>query len=241
MKHKALGSILVLVIGFPAAPVSHGAEELKASFAGEKLSLNGNPLSLTAAHWAEPEKNWRTVGEMLRTALPPADSSGQRTGVTLSVELDRKASWGGLKTLLMAAGALGVPKAKVKTSGQAEAKAVELSLPGAQATGEVVDLPLSAGAEDVAMTENAGKKMRCTDGVVAGLVKQLPKATVQVKAPVAMPACQVTEVLGALNRAKAAGVAYLPVTEMGAVDGASRKEAKDAVDRALGGLGSGIK
>lgn len=204
------------------------------AFRGNTLLVNNQETKLGAAQWAAPEKNWQTVGELLKTAMPPADAQGGRPGVTLNVALaDTQTPWGGLKCLLMAASALGVGKASVELP---DRQIVTLNLPGGDPKGsEVVDLPLFAG-QGVAQTENGGRKMNCTTGLLKGLVEQLPKATVSVKAEPGIPAAQVVGVLRDLQQAKAASVAYLPVKEITAKETVERKEAKDAVDRSFGGL-----
>lgn len=211
-----------------------GADTLKTSIHGETLLVNGNEMKLGAAHWAEPERSWRTVGELIKSALPPADDNGKRDA-TLAVELDSKASWGALKTLLIANANLGLSKAEV-TLPTTPASTVALALPGAEAKGDVVTLPLFPGDGDDVMTENNGTKMKCTSGVVAGLIKQLPKATIEVTAPLTMPAYKVARVLNLLDQNKAAAVAYLPVKAPTEEDAKNRKEAKDAVDGALKGV-----
>jgi hypothetical protein len=125
------------------------------------------------------------------------------------------------------------------------AKPVEIPLPGADPkTGQVVDFPLSMAGDKV-MTENGGRKLPCTPGVMKGLVKQLPKATIHVTPPNSLPAHRVARVLAVFHtQARAGAVAFLPVREITMKEAKERKEAKDAVDRAfgggtLGGLGGG--
>lgn len=222
--------LLVFWVGLPA--ISGEVCEVPLAFRGEIFSINGQATRLGAAQWSAPEKNWMTVGELLKTTLPPADAAGHRPDVQLVVALDAQAPWGGLKSVLMAATALGVSSISVKCEG---ASAVPLAVPGVEAQGEVVELPLFAG-QKVAQTENGGQRVNCTPGLVKGLVGQLPQATVRVTAEAAVPAVQVVGVLLALHESKAAGVAYLPLKEITAAEAANRKESKDAVDRAFGGL-----
>lgn len=204
------------------------------AFRVQTLLINQQETRMGAAQWATPEKNWRTVGELLKTALPPADAKGVRSGVTLTVALaDEQTPWGGLKCLLMAASALGVEQATVELPDQ---KVVALALPGGDPkAGNVVELPLFAG-QGVAQTENSGRKMNCTAELLKGLVGQLPNATVSVLAEPAIPALQVVGVLRELQAARAASIAYLPVKEITAREQSELKEAKDAVDRSFGGL-----
>lgn len=219
---------------------SLAAEDFSASIHGDLLCLNKGETRLGAAQWAEPEKSWRTVGELMKSALPPADAAGMRPGLTLVVSIDEKAAWGALKALLMASSALGLSQARVNVPGKPDAH-VMLDLPGADpALGETVDLPLAAGAQGSLMTENGGRKVECTAALLQGLVKQLPKATVRVQAPASLPALKVLGILRVLSRdAKAAAVAYLPVKEITPLEAAGRKEVQDAVERAFqGGLGS---
>jgi hypothetical protein len=210
-------------------------ESLPTAITGNTLSINRQDMKLGAAQWSDPEKNWRTVGELLKTALPPAGADGRRPGVTLAVTLDAQAPWGALKCLLMAASALGVPQAAVTMPGQST---VPLELPGADpGQGETVALPLFAGAGQP-LTGNAGQRLACTPAVLRGLVKQLPKATVSVEAQPTMPAVQVAAVLRDLREAEAAAVAFLPVKQVSEKEVSDRQEAKNAVDDALrGGLG----
>jgi hypothetical protein len=209
---------------------------LPVAFRGDTLLINEQETRMGAAQWEAPEKNWGTVGELLKTALPPANAQGLRPDATIDVTLDEAVPWGGLKCVLMAASALGVPVARVQLP---DKRIVPLKLPGAEAKGQVVDLPLFAG-KGMAQTENGGRKMNCSPGLLKGLVKQLPKATVQVKAGPKLPATQVVGVLKGLGDAKAAAVAYLPVKEITPKEMADRKESKDAVDRAFGGLGRAL-
>lgn len=213
-----------------------GAEGISVptAFRGNTLLINNQEMRLGEAQWAAPEKNWPTVGELLKTTLPPPDALGGRPGVTLQVALgDAQTPWGGLKCLLMAASALGVKQAAIELQ---DKQVVMLELPGGDpVAGEVVDLPLVAG-QSVAQTENGGQKMNCTAALLKGLTGQLPKATVSVKAGPAIPAVQVVGVLRDLRTAKAASIAYLPVKEITAQETAERKEVKDAVDRSFGGL-----
>lgn len=219
---------------------SRAAEEtLETAFAGHTLAINRQDQRLGAAQWADPERNWRTLGELLKTALPPADAAGRRPNVTLSVRLDATAPWGGLQCLCMAASALGLSRAKVALPVRPREDLVLLALPGADpAQGAVVRLPLFPGGPTGVQTENAGQRVTCNAQVLQGLVKQLPQATVHVQAPVAMPAYLVVAVLRDLRAAGAAQVAFLPLKAVTAAEEAERKEAKEAVDRSLrGGLG----
>ncbi len=216
------------------------AENFPTSIQGEKLSLNGGETKLGAGHWAEPEKCWRTVGELMKSALPPADASGKRPGVVLVVNLEGRAPWGALKALLMASSALGLTEAKINFG--KPGNHVNLALPGADpGSGTVVPFPLVTGETGKAMTENGGRKIEVTAALVLGLVKQQPQATVGVQAAPDLGAERVVECLRLLAEAKAAAVAFLPVKEITAQDAADRKLAKDAVERAfeggLGGLG----
>lgn len=230
----------ICLIGFSA----QAATTLKTAIKGNTLSINGQPTRLGAAQWGQPEKSWRTVGELIKSAVPPANADGKRPNVVLNVDLDERAPWGALKALTMAASGLGIPKALVKMLGKG-AKPVDIPLPGADPkTGQVVDFPLSV-AGDKLMTANGGRKIPCTLGVMKGLVKQLPKATINVKPANSLPAHHVARVLSDLHtKAKAGAVAFLPVKEITMEEVKERKEAKDAVDRAfgggaLGGLGGG--
>jgi hypothetical protein len=216
------------------ASYASGSETLTTAIHGDTLLVNGNEMKLGAGHWAEPEKSWRTVGELVKSALPPADSNGKRDA-TLSVELDSKASWGALKTLMIATANLGVPRASVTLPTNPKST-VKLSMPGAEASGDVATLPLLPGDGDDVLTENDGNKMKCTSALVAGMVKQLPKATIEVTAPLSLPAHKVVRVLNFLNENKAAAVSYLPFKAPTEEDAKNRKEAKDAVDGALRGV-----
>jgi hypothetical protein len=226
--------LAIAAIALLACVSLQAADTLKTAIHGDTLLVNNNEMKLGASHWAEPEKSWRTVGELIKSALPPADNNGKRDAI-VSVELDAKASWGALKTLLIASANLGVPKATV-TQPTTPASTVLLNLPGAPADGDVVTLPLFPGDGDDVLTENDGNKMKCTASVVAGLVKQLPKATVEVTAPVTLPAHKVVRVLSLLDQSKAAAVAYLPIKAPSEEDAKNRKEAKEAVDNALKGV-----
>lgn len=225
--HVALVTLLLCAL-------ANGSDTLKTAIHGETLIVNGNEMKMAPNAWSEPDRSWRTVGELIKTALPPADDKGQRDA-TLAVELDAKASWGALKTLLMATANLGLSKAVI-TQPTTPASTVTLSIPGAEAKDDVVTFPLFPGDGDDVMTENGGNKMKCTAAVVAGLVKQLPKATVEVTAPLTLPAHKVVRVLNLLDQNKAAAVSYLPVKAPTAEDAKNRKEAKDAVDGALKGV-----
>ena len=221
-----------------AALSSHAADTITVSINGEKLSINGGETMLGAANWSEPGKSWRTVGELMKSALPPGDRSGIRGAVTLQASVDKNAPWGALKTVLMAAAALGIPQVHLNVStGPDTMPSLDFKLPGADTSGEVAELPLTV-EKGAVMTENNGKKIPCNRKIIDGLVRQLPKATVHVTAPNDIPAFQMAGVLNDLAQAKAAAIAFLPVHELGAVDGTTRKEAQDAVERALsGGLG----
>lgn len=219
-----------------AAPLAtRAAETIATDITGNTLSINKQEMKLGVAQWSDPEKNWRTVGELLKTALPPAGADGKRPGVTLAVTLDAQAPWGALKCLLMAVSALGVPQAAVTMP---DKSIIALELPGADpGQGETVALPLFAGAGQP-LTENAGQRLPCTPVVLKGLVKQLPKATVSVEAQPSVPAAQVAAVLRDLRAAQAAAVAFLPVTQVSGKEVSDRQEAQNAVDDALrGGLG----
>lgn len=221
---------------------SFATEGLKTSISGDKLTINGGETKLGAAQWATPENSWRTVGELMKTVLTPADAKGKRTGFAFSVDIDEKASWGALKAVLMAAAASGIDKARVNVPGKPDAH-VMLDLPGADpAAAEHVDLPLSNGTGGNLNTENGGAKVPCTVALLQGLVKQLPKATIVVKAAPDLNANSVVGILRCLrDDAKAAAVSYLPVKAITPEEAANREEAKSAVDRAfeggLGGLG----
>src|SRR5579862_1085103 len=106
MMKLALTAALALV----ACGSIWGSETLKTALHDDTLLVNGNAMKLGAGHWAEPEKSWRTVGELIKSAVPPADANGKRDAILL-VELDGKASWGALKTLLIATANLGLSKA----------------------------------------------------------------------------------------------------------------------------------
>jgi hypothetical protein len=248
---------LIIALVAVAVPTEAAETVLKTAIKGNTLSVNGQPTRLGAAQWAEPEKSWRTVGELIKSAVPPPNDAGKRPNVVLSVDLDGQAPWGALKALCMAASGLGIPKARVALPSK-PAKTVSVPLPGADPKegqvvdfppgadpkeGQVVDFPLSAGPGGKVMTENGGRKLPCTLGVMKGLVKQLPRATVHVKAPTSLPAHRVAAILSNFhNEAKAGAVAFLPVKQITMEERADRKKAKDAVDRAfsggaLGGLG----
>lgn len=215
---------------------------LETALEGDVLSVNGQPTQLGAAQWREPERSWRTVGELIKTALPPADAQGSRPQTVLSVTLDDQASWGALKTLLMAAAGLGVPQASVQTSARKEP--VTVALPGADAgEGLIVPLPLKIAANGLFCVVNRGRELECTSDLLRGLVKQQPKAVIELGAEPSLPANKVVVVIHQLRDLGAAGVAFLPVRKISAADVADQKEAKDAVERAfkggLGGLGGG--
>ena len=207
---------------------------------GDELRINSQKTELGAAHWANPSRNWRTVGELLKTVVPPPTPDGQRPNVTLVVNVDEKAKWGALKTLFMAASALGITKTQINHG--APGNKTFLTLPGSKDKGgDLIDFPLFPGAGATLQTENGGKKMDVTPKLAAGLVKQLPKAVVNLKANTELSAAGVVNVIGNFEEVKAAGIAFLPIEEITAKESAERKEAKDSVDRAfeggLGGLG----
>lgn len=225
-----------------SAAFASGQDGVATVLNGDRLSINGGETKLGSAQWAAPEQSWRTVAELMKSALPPADANGKRAGFAFSVNLDEKASWGALKAVLMAAAASGIDQARVNVPGRPDAH-IMISLPGADpGAGEVVDLPLSLGANGAVMTENGGQKVECTQGLMKGLVKQLPKATIFVKPDLRLPAVRAVGILRALkDDAGAAAIAYLPVKQITVQEAAGREEAKSAVDRAfeggLGGLG----
>lgn len=233
-------SAILLAILFSSGSLA--AEGLKTAISGDKLSINGSETKLGAAQWASPENSWRTVGELMKTVLPPADAKGKRAGINFSVDIDETASWGALKAVLMAAAASGIDQARVNVPGKPDAHVI-LDLPGADpAAGEHVDLPLTEVKSGELLTENAGKKVPCTVALLQGLVKQLPKSTVVVNAATACSANKVIGILRALrDDAKAAAIAYLPIKQITPEEATNREEAKSAVDRAfeggLGGLG----
>lgn len=267
--------LLVLAASFSAAGEEAAEKKTPASrtnpaapttvLRGDTLMINGNATKLGAAQWVEPEKNWRTVGELFKSTLPPADAAGRRPGVVPEITLDASASWGALKTLLMAFSALGIEQIRVvlpeparrparptrpgQTGRTKRTKKVErpgqtvlLPLPGADPRhGTVVDLPLSADDAGRATTTNAGRRLRCTPALLRGLVRQQPRATVNVRASTRLPAYIVVKVLDGLRAAGAAGTAFLPVRRIRKRETAERKKVKDAVNRAfdggLGGLG----
>ncbi len=241
MKKSILTAALVLLV----ASTGRGAEQaVETSITGQTLSINKQATRLGAAQWAQPERSWRTVGELIKSAMPPANKQGQRPHVVLQVALDEKAPWGAAKALFMAASSLGISKAKVKLPKKdGKEGTLVLSLPGADPKkGQVVNFPLSAGEAGKVLTENGGRKVACTTGVMKGLVKQLPKATVNVTPDNKMSAAQAIKVLDALiNEAKAAGVAYMPIVELSVKDTEDRKKTEDALDRAFGGGALGGK
>ncbi|MCZ7647096.1 MAG: hypothetical protein M5U26_17875 [Planctomycetota bacterium] len=233
-----LVSLAILSLAFPAFAEQ---TELKTDFQGDTFKINHNATELGAANWAEPEKTWRTVGELIKSAVPPANAEGRRPDVVLVTGIDEGTPWGALKSLLMAASGLGIPQARVNVPGKPGAH-ILLPLPGADPTqGETVDFPLFAGP-DGALTENGGKKLKVTQALLGGLVKQLPDATVNVKAAPELKALQVVAVLRMLvQEVKPKAFAYLPVKQITPEEAAGRKEAEDSVNRAfeggLGGLG----
>jgi hypothetical protein len=231
---------VLLLSGAAGAACASDKVTLPVSLSGDRMSLNKQDLPLGAAHWADPERNWRTVGELIKTALPPADADGTRPGVTLAVELDRQAPWGALKCLLMAASALGVRKSEMSIPVRPRGDVVALELPGADASAaQVVTVPLFTGGQTGVQTEVGTQRVPCTAKLFQDLVAQHPKATVNVQAPPSLPAFLVVAVLRDVQAARPAGMAFLPPNiKVRADEEASLKEAKDAVDRALqGGLG----
>ncbi len=214
----------------------HAADTLKTAIAGDTLSINGNETKLGASHWAKPEESWRTVGELAKTALPPADKATGIRPVTLVVDLDDKASWGALKTLLLASANLGVPKAEIHVS---KDESITLDLPGEEARGEMVEFPLVAGDAGAILTENKGQKLPCSMPLISGMVQQVGAAIVVVKAPVALRAGGVAHVLGILAQCNA-HLSFLPVHAATAKEASEQKQAKDAVDKALEGTVRGL-
>lgn len=209
---------------------------------GDTLKINNNATKLGAQNWAEPERSWRTVGELLKSAVPPADENGKRPGVTLVCGIDEKAPWGALKALLMAGSGLGIEKARIDVPGKPGAH-IDLPLPGADPkAGAVVDFPVDGKGEKI-FTRNGNRELEITQKLLEGLIKQQPQATIHVMPENnTMPALQVMRVLRMLHQdVKPAAVAYLPVQEVTAEEKAEQQEAKDAVNRAfeggLGGLG----
>jgi hypothetical protein len=104
-----------------------------------------------------------------------------------------------------------------------------------------VAVPLFTGGATGIQTEAGGQRAPCTLKLFQDLVAQCPKATVNVQAGPTLPAYLVVAVLRDLHLAGAAKVAFLPLKHMTPEETAERKEAKDAVDKALrgplGGLG----
>lgn len=233
---RRTGILMTVMVALALASASHAADTLKMTIVGDTLSINGGEQKLGAAHWAKPEESWRTVGELSKTALPPADNAGRRPDVTLQVEIDGKASWGALKTVLIAAANLGIEKTQITQKGGA---AATLALPGAEAKGDTVELPLSTGTGDELLTENGGKKIPCNAAAIASLIKQQPKAVIVVKAGTDLPANKVVRVL-ALLKQNNANASFLGLRAATAEEAATRNEAKDAVDKALQGAMGGM-
>jgi len=205
-------------------------EHVPISIQGETLSINGGATKLGATHWAIPDESWRTVGELLKTALPPGNKEGVRP-VVLDLSVDRKAPWGAVEALFTAAYALGVPKVRVQFEKE---PAWELALPGADATvGASVELPVYSGEK--ILTENGGKKMELTAALLQSLVKQQPKATVSVKSSHAAQAWAALTAIRMLREAKAAGVAFMTVRKLTAEEIKDAQQGKDTIDRALNG------
>ena len=230
--------VLTLTV-FACVFTAHAADTLSTAINGDTLSINGGDTKLGAAHWAKPEESWRTVGELAKSALPPGDKQGRRD-VTLVVAVDDKASWGALKTLLLAAANLGVPKAEIRIAkASASPITIALDLPGAEEKGDVVEFPLSAGTGEELLTENGGKKLPVNAALISGLLKQVPNAVIAVRASVSLPAGKVARVLDLLARNKAT-FNFLPVREQTVKEAAEQKDAKDAVDRALEGTVKGL-
>ncbi len=227
--------VIALALFIPGLVSVAGETVVNTAIHGDTLSFNGQPTRLGATHWSTPEKSWRTVGELMKTTVPPADAAGNRKNVVVAVDLDEKAPWGALKALVMASAGLGIPKARIQLPGAAK-KTLSLSLPGADpSVGKVVDFPLLEGAKGELLTENGGRKMPCSDAVLQGLVKQQPEATIHVIAPTSLPAHGIAKLLVSLEEAKAHAIAYLPVKEITKEEAVDRQKAKDAVDRAFGG------
>jgi hypothetical protein len=231
---------LILMLAVSLVGLSH-AEDVRvlAAITGDSLSFNNQKTELGAPHWADPGKNWRTVGELMKTIVPPPTPDGQRPNVLLVVNVDEHARWGALKTLFMASSALGISRAQINHG--APGNKTLVALHGAKSKGDVVDFPLFPGTGSTLQTENGGRKMDVTPKLAAGLIKQLPKAVVSLKADPELSASGVVNVISIFIENNAAGVAFMPVEEITAKEAAERKEAKDSVDRAfeggLGGLG----
>lgn len=225
-----------------SAEKKEDAQTLQTAIEGDTLKINNNATKLGAQNWAEPERSWRTVGELIKSAVPPPDENGKRPGVTLVCGIDEKAPWGALKALLMAGSGLGIEKARINVPGKPDAH-IDLPLPGADPkAGAVVDFPVAAKDGKV-FTRNGNRELEITHKLLEGLVKQQPQATLHVVPESNItPALQVMGVLRMLHQdVKPAAVAYLPVKEVTAEEKADQQEAKDAVNRAfeggLGGLG----
>jgi hypothetical protein len=211
----------------------HAEESVPVSILGDTLSINGGATKLGPQHWAAPEESWRTVGELLKTALPPGNKEGVRP-VVLALSIDDKAPWGAVEALFTAAYSLGVPKVRVSFGKE---KPWDLALPGADASvGAAVELPILSGEK--LLTENGGQKLELTPALAQGLVKQQPKATVSVKAVHAARAWAALTAIRILREAKAAGVAFMTVRKLTAEEVKDAQQGKETIDRALnGGLG----
>jgi biopolymer transport protein ExbD len=204
------------------------AEVLPTEIKGQTLSINGNATKFDQKNWNESERTWRTLGEMLKSALPGANEAGQRPPSVLKLTLDEQAPWGAAKSLLMATSALGVPKAEIVHAGQS----FSLKLPGADPKeGQVVSFPIQADGK----TAKGGSTHEVNDKLVKGLVAQLPNATVNVTAEPTVPAHHVFSAIQTLQRNGAKKVAFMPLVKATEHEKAQRQEASDAVDRAFGG------
>ena len=232
MKRWGILTPLLAVCAFSAG----AADSLKTTIIGETLAINGGDTKLNAAHWAKPQESWRTVGELAKSALPPAEADGRRPNVTLVVELDNKASWGALKTLLIASANLGIEKAQVTVKGTSP---MALVLPGANAGTDDVPFALAEGPASTLVAESGGKKIPCDVTSLTAFVKQNPKAVLTVTAATSLPAGKVASVVTVLQQHHAA-VNFLQLKAATAEDIAKRDEAKEAVDKALDGAIGGM-